>query len=475
VVKRERKKRARTSGGEWIGARLLLPVYVHEDPPFRPCVALWIDGANGAILSQQILGRDFEPDALFSTLIEAMEHPMIGPPRKPKRVRVAEAEEGERLKTRLDDIEVTIAATPEVDEILGAILDSMDSAEESSAPALDQSYFEHGRLDPTLFLPFFEKAAELYRLAPWTMLEDSDVLAIDAPQLGLSSACLSVLGSLGHNLGFVLFESPQAYRSFVSFFEELEEGTEERSTFLPIHTGSSSLAVNYSGKDELSETMQREIREHHLSVAGPYAYPVIISLDADSVPRPVSERDVRVATAVLEALCELINKRHRELELPERSPIDETVETSGDEVVRVRVTVPHPSISWGELPIDMDEEDAPYDDRPLTLEDLDLAIHAHIYDVVESQLSSGDPPQTRQALDRLMRQGLRRADAVHAIGVVLVGELMRAMEEMALKPSAEYAEMLDRLDADGWGTFEKTPPKKPRKKPRSKRARRKNH
>jgi hypothetical protein len=456
-------------GDEWIGARLLLPVYVDEDPPFRPSVALWIDGKSGTILSQQILGRDVEPNALWSTLVEAMEHPMIGPPRKPSRVRVAEAEEGERLRSRLEGIEVTVGATPEVDEIMGAILESMDGDHvESGAAHADQSYFEHGRLSLALVCRFFEKAAALYLVAPWTLLSDSDVLSVDVPELGLRSACLSVLGSLGQNVGFVLFETCDAYRAFISFFEKLGEEQAEQRGFVPVHTGSSSLAVNYSGKDTLSETMQKEIKEHRLRVAGPFAYPAVISLDSDSVPRPVSERDLRLATAVSEALTQLVSKHHDTLEMQDGVRLSESTKTSGGLIVRL--TAPHPEISWSELAID-DEEDS-FDDGGV-LDDLDLAIHTHVYEVVETQIASGDPPETQRALDRLTRQGLSREEAVHAIGVVLVGELMRAMEATALKPSSEYTRMLDKLDADGWLSFgEVEPSRSDRDPPKRKSARR---
>jgi hypothetical protein len=48
-------------------------------------------------------------------------------------------------------------------------------------------------------------------------------------------------------------------------------------------------------------------------------------------------------------------------------------------------------------------------------------LHAVAHVIVENQVAMGDPPAAREALARLMGEGLDRHDAVHAVGSIVVG------------------------------------------------------
>lgn len=54
--------------------------------------------------------------------------------------------------------------------------------------------------------------------------------------------------------------------------------------------------------------------------------------------------------------------------------------------------------------------------------------HAAIHSIVESQVAKGDTMPVAAELDRLVREGLSRHDAVHAIGAVLVEYVHVTME-----------------------------------------------
>jgi hypothetical protein len=45
-----------------------------------------------------------------------------------------------------------------------------------------------------------------------------------------------------------------------------------------------------------------------------------------------------------------------------------------------------------------------------------LEAHSAIHAVIETQLASGDPPEAKRALGRLLSEGLTRHDAIHALG-----------------------------------------------------------
>jgi hypothetical protein len=76
---------------------------------------------------------------------------------------------------------------------------------------------------------------------------------------------------------------------------------------------------------------------------------------------------------------------------------------------------------------------------------------AHV--VVENQIAMGDPPAVREALARLMGEGLDRHDALHAVGSVVMGIVFDVVHEKgkgAGDINAKYADELATLTAAGW-------------------------
>jgi hypothetical protein len=57
------------------------------------------------------------------------------------------------------------------------------------------------------------------------------------------------------------------------------------------------------------------------------------------------------------------------------------------------------------------------------MEDYNPRLKATILEVVENQLRDGDPPETRETLDRLMREGHSEADARLLLGQAVTVEV----------------------------------------------------
>jgi len=76
-------------------------------------------------------------------------------------------------------------------------------------------------------------------------------------------------------------------------------------------------------------------------------------------------------------------------------------------------------------------------------------VHAAIHVVVESQLASGEPPQARRALERLVRGGLSRHEAVHAIASLVASAAQSALSG-ARFDAAAYGRALDALTPESW-------------------------
>lgn len=76
-------------------------------------------------------------------------------------------------------------------------------------------------------------------------------------------------------------------------------------------------------------------------------------------------------------------------------------------------------------------------------------LHAIIHSVAETQLAEGYE-NTQAVLERLLREGLDRHDAIHAIGSVIAEEIFEALNEKKKHNPKSYARKLDALTASKW-------------------------
>ena len=80
-------------------------------------------------------------------------------------------------------------------------------------------------------------------------------------------------------------------------------------------------------------------------------------------------------------------------------------------------------------------------------------LHATMHVVVENQVASAVLPVS-QALDRLLREGLDRHDAIHAIASVLAGRVYDVIAGGSDDINEQYAAELHELTAKSWRATE---------------------
>jgi len=283
-------------GSEWTGGLAPMPAWVHgEDGPYRPGMLLWLN-AEGLVLGHAV-GRPGELlDGACESLRNAIEHPLVGPPQSPQRVRVASPAIAEALRAGYPGIEVICAPTPECDAVFQAMRESMDSESDE-----EQSYLSPG-VDPEAVAAFFRAAATLYRAKPWKIVpSDQSLISVTIAQLGLTDAVLSVIGQMGQSLGFVLFSGIDDYQTFIAASDAIEQGLEPT---LPPH-----LALNFERKAELNPGLRNEIAEFGWDVASARAYPWLVPVDADLLVRPLTANDLTTAEVVALALIRLLGEK----------------------------------------------------------------------------------------------------------------------------------------------------------------------
>jgi hypothetical protein len=73
-----------------------------------------------------------------------------------------------------------------------------------------------------------------------------------------------------------------------------------------------------------------------------------------------------------------------------------------------------------------------------------------ILDVVNNQLRDGTPPETAATLERLVREGHSRDQALELIGAVVASEIFEVLKEGRVYDSARYVAALQALPRLPW-------------------------
>lgn len=314
-------------------------MYVREQSgDVRPDVVVWFEPESHEVVGTQVLFPDDSDDLVADGLRAAMARPTMGPPREPRRIRVADPAFAARLREQVGgDIEIFVGATPELDAVLDDLRRHLAGVSERPG------YLGGTGVAPEVVASFFGAAAGLFRQAPWQWpVDDAQVLAVDIPALGVREGYLSVMGHLGQSRGYLFFESHEDFEAFggLAAGKSLGRGADlARTRFL---------SQTFERGSELSSAMRREIMMHRWEVCAADAFPYLVPVDVQAIVRPLVPRDLAVATLCSEGLARFAAE-HRDLFRDDQRCLQtESYRISvGRRRLLVRVTGPHPRVSWG--------------------------------------------------------------------------------------------------------------------------------
>jgi hypothetical protein len=201
---------------------------------------LWVDGSQGIVRAMDVVPLETGPEAVVRTLLKAMEYPHNpASPARPQKIVVRDREILFFLRGVLQDMDIALDYVPDL-PLIDEIFHSFEDAIGSRPPQLPPAYLES--------LP--HKAMDIWTVAPWSVLADHEILAIEINQWDLTTLYASVMGMLGMEYGILFYRSLDSLRRFrerVLHNESLEQMEE---AFL----GQDCLFVTFEGIDEEIDT-----------------------------------------------------------------------------------------------------------------------------------------------------------------------------------------------------------------------------
>jgi hypothetical protein len=280
-------------GVEWVGGLFSTPGYaMGEGEPYRPEGLCWM-GADGKVLGWAI-GKPGELlDTAGKSLQSAIERPMVGRAHAPARVRVASPDLADVLRTAHPSIDIVCAPTPEIDAMVELMRQKL--GQDAEAP---ETYFTP-EVDADAVASLFRAAAALFRAKPWKVVPDDRCLfSVTIDKLDVRNAVMCVIGQLGESRALVLFTSLDDFEAFLDAAGAIERGEKPA---MPGH-----FSLNFERGADLAPALRKEIAQHHWEVAGPEAYPWLMIVDEDLVPRPPTADEVTITEAIALALPEVL-------------------------------------------------------------------------------------------------------------------------------------------------------------------------
>ena len=80
----------------------------------------------------------------------------------------------------------------------------------------------------------------------------------------------------------------------------------------------------------------------------------------------------------------------------------------------------------------------------------DQRLREAILEVIKSQIKENDPQETKQTLDRLLREGFPEEEALKLIGYVVASEVFTVLKENRNYDHAKYISALNALPKLPW-------------------------
>src|SRR5262249_37734775 len=131
--------------------------------PVRPWIVLVTSRSHDLILAHEIAEAEPTPARVWDTLVQAMQHPMVGEPHRPTELQVLSAGRWEELRPHPEEVGVRLAVAEALDQAESLLRGLGERLGGGRATGL----LDVPGVTPQQVGSFYQAAAAFFRQAPW--------------------------------------------------------------------------------------------------------------------------------------------------------------------------------------------------------------------------------------------------------------------------------------------------------------------
>ncbi|MBR8830930.1 MAG: hypothetical protein N5P05_000145 [Chroococcopsis gigantea SAG 12.99] len=167
---------------------------------------IWVDGGEHCVRAMEVVPAQMGPEAIIRTLLRAIESPQSpAKPGRPQKIIVRNREIQFFLRGVLQDLDINIDYVPDL-PLIDDLFRSFEEYHNNRPPSLPPN------LEPLLT----KTASDLWKLEPWRLLADHDIISVKVNRWGMETLYICVMGMLGQEYGVILYRSLESLKQFRS-------------------------------------------------------------------------------------------------------------------------------------------------------------------------------------------------------------------------------------------------------------------
>jgi hypothetical protein len=268
-----------------------------DGPESGECI-IWVDGSEGFVRAMDVVTPEMGPEAVVRTLLRAIETPHSpAKPARPQKIVVSNRELQFFLRGALQSLDIAIDYVSEL-PLIDELFRGFEAMGNSRPPALPSQYE----------VALKETAFDIWKIAPWELLADHDILAIELNHWELGTIYACVMGMLGREYGLILYRSLESLKQFrqAALTEQAVEDLEK--AFL----SQDCWFVNFESTSDIDEEDEEDFDLSDLPLEE--IIPRFGSIHPYEGIRPyLDEEEVNAVYVVLQAILRFVRACQREL------------------------------------------------------------------------------------------------------------------------------------------------------------------
>jgi tetratricopeptide (TPR) repeat protein len=262
----------------------------------RPWMILVASVSNELVLAHQIAEDTPSAALLWDTLVQAMQHPVVGEPHRPTELQVRLDERWESLKSSVAEIGIELNDNPL--EESAALLKELDQHVSGQT--------EPGLLDAPGVTPeqvgrFYDAAATFFQQAPWKKVGYEAAIKVECDKFHSGPWYAVLMGQSGLTTGLAVYDDIATLRKLWTGAMADEENA--RATV--------GTSVVFGEESDLPPSDLDAVKRYGWKVARPDAYPSSFHKERGLSTRPPLAWELELMEGCLRAVPDFVN-RHKQ-------------------------------------------------------------------------------------------------------------------------------------------------------------------